>query len=450
MLKCKVCGKTFENDNLLQIESIRCPECSGQCEEVVESQNSNEGIVLVNAAMAFEVEQYCKKLERGEIRFSLLPMGADQSGAIKVRPDNAAAGITNIANAFSHGGLSTCYQILVAAEDYERAKELVGQNANEPVPNEEPPPESAFTDPGPDLIGTVGPKGIWGWNTIPILNLVAIVGGAFYMVATLHFPLFFNGTMWAFWTKECEAYNLSLGCFIAIELACNLFMATVAVYALILVAKRSATYPSLTTKLFWISAIGVIIDLAVARHFNLEVSAKEAQEAFRGTVFAMIWMAYFSRSVRIKNTFVNAPMRLRKVFVASAIVMAVSALFCWIGMHSNAPQASENPVTTYICFLQTRECGDAEKNHIGRTALVSDAQFSEKSSEIELRLKDALGKAGSDDAGVSMNDQDNIILAYSLKEKIADSALQKIIDEAELPIKLDLIEQREYVSEETK
>lgn len=49
-----------------------------------------------------------------------------------------------------------------------------------------------------------------------------------------------------------------------------------------------------------------------------------------------------------------------------------------------------------------------------------------------------------------MNDQDNIILAYSLKEKIADSALQKIIDEAELPIKLDLIEQREYVPEETK
>lgn len=34
------------------------------------------------------------------------------------------------------------------------------------------------------------------------------------------------------------------------------------------------------------------------------------------------------------------------------------------------------------------------------------------------------------------------------KDKIADATLQKIIDEAELPIKLDVVEQREYVPDE--
>ena len=35
-------------------------------------------------------------------------------------------------------------------------------------------------------------------------------------------------------------------------------------------------------------------------------------------------------------------------------------------------------------------------------------------------------------------------VSYELVSVIADSTLQKIMDEAELPIKLDLIEQREY------
>lgn len=448
MFKCKDCGKEFENNDSLPADSVRCPECSGLCEEAGGTASKEEGIVLVSAAMAFEVEQYCKKLEREEIRFSLHPMSADQSGAIKVRPDNAAAGLTNIANAFSSGGLATCYQIRVAAADYARAKELVGAEMEADTQTEDPPPESAFTDPEPPPAGVTGPKGIWGWNTIPILNLITLAGGAFYMAATQHFPAFFNGTMWAFWTKGCEAYNARLGCFIAIELAYNLFLATVAICALVLVAKRSATYPGLTTKLFWISAVGAGLDLGAARYFNIEITAKEAQEVFRGTVFAMIWMAYFSKSVRIKNTFVNASVKLRKVFAVAAVVIAVSALFCWIGMRSNNPLMNVDALKTYVCFLQSRECGGAEKKHIGCTALVPDAVFAEKSGEIELRLKAALGKMGSADVEVALNDQDDIVLAYSLKDMIADAALQKIIDEAELPIKLDVVEQREYVPEE--
>lgn len=448
MFKCKDCGKEFENADSRSGDSIRCPVCAGHCERIDDSRISTEDIVLVNAVMAFEIEQYCKKLERDEIRFSLHPMSVDQSGAIKVRPDNAAAGLTNIANAFSSGGLATCYQIRVAAADYERAKELLGAEMEADAQIEEPPPESAFTDPESHPEDATGPQGIWGWNTIPILNLIVLAGSAFYMVATQHFPAFFNGTMWAFWTKGSEAYNVPLGCFIAIELAYNLFFATAAIYALILVAKRSATYPGLTTKLFWISAVGAGLDLGAADYFNIEITAKEAQEVFRETVFAMIWMAYFSKSVRIKNTFVNASVKLRKVFAVAAVVIATSALFCWIGMRSNNPQTNVDVPKTYVCFLQTRESGGAEQKHIGCTAFVSDSLFAEKSGEIELRLKAALGKMGSDDVGVALNDQDDIVLAYSQKEMIADATLQKIIDEAELPVKLDIVEQREYVSEE--
>ena len=449
MYKCKNCGNTVEDAKPLQDGDVLCPACAGECTDESPEFLSDEGVVLINGVMPFEIETICKKLERANIRFSIRSPGANESGIINVRPDNAAAGLTNIANAFSSGGLSTYYQISVATEDYEKARELIGQGDAQAVESE-PPPESAFTDSDPASISDVGPKGIWGWNTIPILNLIALAGGAFFLAATQHFPAFFNGTMWAFWTKGCEAYNAPLGYFIATELAYNLFLATAAIYALILVARRSVTYPRWTTKLFWISAVGAGIDLGVAHYFNIEITAKEKQEVFRGTVFALIWMAYFSKSVRIKNTFVNASVKLRKVFATAAVVIAVSALFCWIGMRSNNPLTNVDALKTYICFLQTRESAGAEKKHVGCTGLVPDALFAEKTGEIELRLKAALRKMGSDDVGVALNDQDDIVLAYSLKEKITDATLQKIIDEAELPIKLDVIEQREYVPEESK
>ena len=277
----------------------------------------NDFKVLIPTIMPFEVKGICKKLEQEHIRFMITPMGTNDAGLLDVRSNNVAAALTNIADAFSHGGTSIGYQVSVHPDDYEKAKEIVDNADFVQEDISPPPPESAFTDPEPEFEKAKVPRGIWGWNTIPILNLVAIVVSTFFAATTYYFPMFFNG---------CKSF----GCFVAIELAFNLFIATVAVYALILVAKRSMTYPSLTTKLFWICAVGNIVNLIVARHFNVEISTSEALGMIRGTAFAMIWMAYFSGSARIKNTFVNAPMPLRKVFVTSAIVIAFSALFCWI------------------------------------------------------------------------------------------------------------------------
>ena len=449
MYKCENCGKAFECDKPLRDGDALCPACSGECTKAAGEALADDGVVLINGVMSFEVETICKRLDRANIRFSLQPMSANESGIINARPENAAAGLTNIANAFSSSGLSTCYQIRVAAEDYAKAKELVGQSEENQITESEPPPKSAFTDPEPDSEKNKGCVGIWGWNTIPVLNLIAVIGGGLYMAATQHFPAFFNGLMWAFWTKGCEAYNFPMGVFIAIELAFNLGLATFAFYALILLAKRSVSYPKLTTRIFWTAAVAAGLDFIVARHFQIEVTAREKQEMFRGAIFAMIWMSYFAKSERIKNTFVNARAKLRRGWLAVSIVLAVSALFCWIGMRSNNPLANIEATKTYICFLQTRVGNGEEMDHIGCKAMVSDAELAGKSVEIELRLKAALGKRGIDDVGVVLNDPDDIVLAYSTKEKIPDEVLQKAIDSAELPISLDVIEQREYTPKNT-
>ncbi len=121
MFKCKNCGETFECDKPLRDGDVLCPACAGECADDPTEALTDDGVVLINGAMSFEVEAICKRLDSANIRFSLQPMSTNESGIINVRPDNAAAGLTNIANAFSSGGLSTYYQICVATEDYEKA-----------------------------------------------------------------------------------------------------------------------------------------------------------------------------------------------------------------------------------------------------------------------------------------------------------------------------------------
>jgi len=204
----------------------------------------------------------------------------------------------------------------------------------------------------------VGPKGIWGWNTIPILNLVMIAGQCGLMMVQNHFPLFFDGTMWALWNPGHEAYNVSLGCMIVLEVAYNLFVATAAVYALVLVFRRSATYPKFTAKLFWFTAVCCILDYVAVSHFQIEITPKEIQQSVRGLVFALIWTAYFRKSVRIRNTFVNAPANLRKLFVAAAIVIALGALACGYGMFN-----CRTEVEAAVGSRQAAEQGDAQAQY---------------------------------------------------------------------------------------
>ena len=124
-----------------------------------------------------------------------------------------------------------------------------------------------------------GCVGRWGWNTIPVLSLLAIVGWTLYTVATQHFPAFFDGLMWALWDEGSDAYNYPLGVCIAGELAANLVLATLGVYALRLLFKRSASYPALATWVLVGAAFVAGLNCVITRHFGMEVSAKEEQEA---------------------------------------------------------------------------------------------------------------------------------------------------------------------------
>ena len=284
-----------------------------------------------------------------------------------------------------------------------------------------------------------GCVGIWGWNTIPVLCLVAIVGWTLYTVATQHFPAFFDGLMWALWDEGSDAYNYPLGVCIAGELAANLVLATLGAYALRLLFKRSASYPALATWVMVGAAFVAGLNCVITRHFGMEVSAKEEQEVFCGAIFALIWLCYLAKSEKIRNTFVNARASWPKVWMVVALVLAAAAFCGWKGLKNppavadgeEAQAASEAP-KTYICILEVQEDEDGAEMEL---------------EELEARIRAAMAKRGIDDVAVGLTDDEDVVLGYSNAQMIPDELVQELIDLLELPIALEVIEQREYIPE---
>lgn len=213
-----------------------------------------------------------------------------------------------------------------------------------------------------------GPKGIWGWNTIPMLNLLLIAIMCFRTVVeeTL---LFFNGSMWAILTESCEAYNPLLGVLVVVECACGLVVGILCIYALILAGRRSSSYPRLAGILFWVSAIwGLIDNVAVAHIANLAVAKDKITGIIRGFVFAVIWPSYFMQSVRIKNTFVNASANWRRIRNVIGWFLGVILIVFYLGMQmtmnvGEQPFSEEEKESEHEAEVSEPEDSDAENEY---------------------------------------------------------------------------------------
>lgn len=227
-----------------------------------------------------------------------------------------------------------------------------------------PTSTAASTSSTPKTDAASGPVGIWGWNTIPMLNLLWLAALCLFVSARDDLPLFFNGTMCALLTKECEAYNPILCVFIAIEVACLITLGILCIYVLVLAKRRSSSYPRLATILFWVYAIWGLVDSTVANQINPEDCSVDIIEITRGFVFAAIWTSYFMQSVRIKNTFVSIPAKWRRIRNVIGCVLGATLIVCLLGMEVNNPFEDEE-TESFITTDATEDVDDYDIPPIG-------------------------------------------------------------------------------------
>ena len=355
MFKCKNCGATFAGDGSQHGMAVRCPNCSGECEEL----NSDLGSVCKNCGLA------CSSGER-------------------VCP--ACGGTVGKAE----------------HNDERRIK---------------------------------SPKGIWGWNTIPVLNVVALVLIGVWGMWHEYAPVYFNGVAAALSTPGNEAYNPPLLNLMIFETVSNFVLVASGLIVLVSLVKRNERYPRLCTILLWMAALFECADLVAAVLQGVKLEENFAKDLIRSFVFAVIWMKYFKSSVRIANTFTE-----RTSVKKSAVVVLIFWCLSTVGFfgcrwYEAYNAALPGPTKSYECHLETE--GNAYvSGHIGCVGGMPDEEYRKIKASLSKRLEDRLALCGCENYAVDVRDKDDIVVTFSCPEESSIAIANSLVVRGELQFRL--------------
>jgi hypothetical protein len=91
---------------------------------------------------------------------------------------------------------------------------------------------------------------------------------------------------------------------IIFEIGGKLLTLALSVLCLIAFLKRRDITPRLMMAFYSISLLVITLDLLLARFFEIEVDQKDFNGLYRSMANAAIWIPFFLKSLRVKNTFI--------------------------------------------------------------------------------------------------------------------------------------------------
>lgn len=153
------------------------------------------------------------------------------------------------------------------------------------------------------------PKGIGGWLLLPAAGLVIMPFRMAYQFHQEILPALAPETWNALTSTGSPAYHPFFGVTIIFEAAANVVLFCFTLWLLVLFFKKSKKFPRLA--IIWLLAIGVvqIIDFLLIQQIPAVASQPAGMDAIkyigRSIVGIIIWVPYFLRSQRVKNTFVE-------------------------------------------------------------------------------------------------------------------------------------------------
>ncbi len=152
--------------------------------------------------------------------------------------------------------------------------------------------------------------GIGGWLILPMIGLIITPIRLGYMLITIHLQVFLSGAWGVLTSPGTEAYHPLWAPVLLFELAGNTLMMSWAAALLILLFAKSPRFPRWIILFYATSVAIVALDLVASRMIPA-VAAQEdpssAQELVRSVVAALIWIPYFLKSERVRNTFCRVP-----------------------------------------------------------------------------------------------------------------------------------------------
>ncbi|MGG1876406.1 MULTISPECIES: DUF2569 domain-containing protein [Paenibacillus] len=155
--------------------------------------------------------------------------------------------------------------------------------------------------------GRSGVSGLGGWLILVQIGLYATLIIALYeLVVTM--PVFSPETWNMITSKESEYYHYLWGPVIVYETAYGIILSAFCVFILIDFYARKAIVPKLMIIFYGGSLLLGIFDYILVMQIPLAREAEDGstvQALIRAGFTSLIWIPYFLKSVRVKNTFVR-------------------------------------------------------------------------------------------------------------------------------------------------
>ncbi len=151
-------------------------------------------------------------------------------------------------------------------------------------------------------------SGIGGWLILPMIGLVITPLRLGFMLITMHLQIFLSGSWGILTTAGSDAYHPLWAPLILFEIFANTVLMSWSVALLVLLFAKSHHFPKWII-LLYLTSLGVIaLDMALSQSIPAVAEQNDpsaATELFRSIVAAIIWIPYFIKSERVRNTFVK-------------------------------------------------------------------------------------------------------------------------------------------------
>jgi hypothetical protein len=152
------------------------------------------------------------------------------------------------------------------------------------------------------------PSGLGGWLILPMLGLMFLPFKLGAMLAVNYYPIFSEGYWEVLTTPGSEAYHALWAPLLIFEIAVNSIFFISAIVLLVFFFQKHHRFPKLIIWFLGLNLAFVGIDFFAADLIPAvasEPDPESTKELIRTIVGAAIWIPYFLKSVRVKNTFTN-------------------------------------------------------------------------------------------------------------------------------------------------
>ena len=158
----------------------------------------------------------------------------------------------------------------------------------------------------PNDVPSPGPKGLGGWLILPIVGFWITAAMSAHAIFFRHLPLFFDGTWPHVTNSNSSDFHPLWGTILIFNLVTAVGLLGWLVLLLVLIHMKSAAAPR-QAALFMATqfAIAIVAYLLLSIVSDEGFNVTEVGSLVRSLVAAVIWIAYFTASRRVRATFVQ-------------------------------------------------------------------------------------------------------------------------------------------------